>query len=84
MRIEIPVEIEREVSQFAQDQHLSRDEAALRLIEQGLSMARRASQPPTELGIGLFGSSEDAALLDEVVAMAYQERKRPAKGEPIL
>ena len=25
-------------------------------------------------GLGLFGSPEDAALLDEVVAIAYEER----------
>ena len=31
-----------------------------------------------EQGLGLFGSGEDAALLDEVVSIAYQERKRPA------
>jgi hypothetical protein len=28
-------------------------------------------------GLGLFGSPEDAALLDEVVAIAYEERRRP-------
>ena len=32
-----------------------------------------------EQGLGLFGSSEDAALLDEVVAIAYEERRRPTK-----
>ena len=29
-----------------------------------------------EQGLGLFGSSEDAALLDEVVELAYAERRR--------
>ena len=29
-------------------------------------------------GLGLFGSPEDAALLDEVVAMAYEERRHPS------
>jgi hypothetical protein len=37
-----------------------------------------------EQGLGLFGSPEDAALLDEVVAIAYEERRRPSKGEPLL
>ncbi len=40
------------------------------------------AQPPRtvfEEGLGLFGSPEDAALLDEVVAMAYEERRRPDK-----
>ena len=32
-----------------------------------------------EQGLGLFGSPEDAALLDEVVSTAYQERHRPNK-----
>jgi hypothetical protein len=29
-----------------------------------------------EQGLGLFGEPEDAALLDEVVAIAYRERRR--------
>lgn len=33
-----------------------------------------------EQGLGLFGSPEDAALLDEVVAIAYEERQRPTKS----
>jgi len=32
-----------------------------------------------EQGLGLFGSPEDAALLDDVVSIAYQERRRPSK-----
>jgi hypothetical protein len=37
-----------------------------------------------EQGPGLFGSPEDAALLDEVVSRAYQERRRPSKHKPSL
>jgi len=37
-----------------------------------------------EQGLGLFGSPEDSALLDEVVSMAYQERHRPSRREPSL
>jgi hypothetical protein len=37
-----------------------------------------------EQGLRLFGGPEDAALLDEVVAIAYEERRRPSKREPIL
>ncbi len=36
-------------------------------------------QAVLEQGLGLFGSPEDVALLDEVVATAYEERRRPAK-----
>jgi hypothetical protein len=32
-----------------------------------------------EQGLGLFGSMEDAALIDEVVHIAYQERRRPRR-----
>jgi hypothetical protein len=35
-----------------------------------------------EQGLGLFGSAEDAALLDEIVAIAYNERRRPSKPMP--
>ncbi len=35
-------------------------------------------------GLGLFGSPEDASLLDEVVSIAYQERRRPSKREATL
>ena len=35
-----------------------------------------------EQGLGLFGSPEDAALLDEVVSIAYEERHRQSK--PLL
>jgi hypothetical protein len=31
-----------------------------------------------EQGLGLFSGPEDAALLDEVVELAYEERHRPS------
>jgi hypothetical protein len=37
-----------------------------------------------EQGLGLFGSSEDAKLLDEVVDLAYSERRRPGPSLPPL
>ncbi len=44
----------------------------------------RSSSSVSAQGLGLFGSPEDASLLDEVVSMAYQERRRPSKRETIL
>jgi len=35
-----------------------------------------------ERGLGLFGDPQDAALLDEVVDLAYQERHRPSRLAP--
>jgi hypothetical protein len=42
------------------------------------------NQSVFEQGLGLFGSPEDTALLDDVVALAYEERRRPSKREPTL
>jgi hypothetical protein len=37
-----------------------------------------------EQGLGLFGSPDDAALIDEVVHIAYEERRRSARPLPTL
>jgi hypothetical protein len=84
MSLDIPTEVERSIAQFAQQEHLTRDEAILRLIETGLSVRKPGSRSTTEDGLGLFGSPEDSALLDEVVSLAYQERRRPSKTVPTL
>jgi hypothetical protein len=45
------------------------------------------SQPKAtvfEQGLGLFGSPEDAALLDEVVQLAYEERRRSSSPSNTL
>jgi hypothetical protein len=36
------------------------------------------------LGLGLFGSPEDAAVLNEVVAIALEERRGPANSSGVL
>ena len=48
----------------------------------GLSSQELAKPRTTvfEHGLGLLGSPEDAALLDDVVQLAYEERHRP--GSP--
>ena len=30
----------------------------------------------------MFGSPEDAALIDEIVSLAYAQRRRPGKDQP--
>jgi hypothetical protein len=37
-----------------------------------------------EQGLGLFGSPEDAALIDTVVQLAYEERRRPTRPAAAL
>ena len=39
----------------------------------------RPDETVFEHGLGLFGSPEDAALMDEVVDLAYEERRRPGR-----
>ena len=43
----------------------------------------RAAGAVFEQGLGLFGSPEDSALLDEVVSISYEERRRPSKSQPV-
>jgi hypothetical protein len=70
--LELPPQIESAYLAAAQARGLSLD-AVLREV-------LIAGHPKTvfEQGSGLFGSPEDAALLDEVVSIAYEERKSPA------
>ncbi|HEY6253211.1 MAG TPA: hypothetical protein VI685_24920 [Candidatus Angelobacter sp.] len=79
MATDIPSKLERDIQKFAQEEQISHDEAVLRLIETGLSVRRPTSKTVFEEGLGLFGSPEDGSLLDEVVSIAYEERRRPSK-----
>jgi hypothetical protein len=44
-------------------------------------MKRPAAKSVFEQGLGLFGAPEDASLLDEVVAIAYEERRKRVNSE---
>ena len=81
MSLDIPSSIERDIQRFAQAEHITHDEAVLRLIETGLTVKSPTSKTVFEQGLGLFGSPEDSALLDEVVSIAYEERRRPTKSQ---
>lgn len=81
MSLDVPSNIERETKQFAQQQRFTTDEAAIRLIERGLSVGKQAQKTSAAHGLGLFSSAEDAAIIDEVVAIACEERRRPFKSE---
>ena len=84
MSLDIPSNIDRDIERFAQQEHITHDEAVLRLIETGLSVRKAVPKTVFEQGLGLFGSAEDATLLDEVVSIAYEERRRPSKTVPTL
>ena len=51
-------------------------------------IARQPARPPVETvfeqGLGLFRSPEDADLLDQVVAIAYKERRRPTSPSGVF
>lgn len=74
MSFDIPVSIEPQIQRYAEAQHLTVDEAIVKLLEVGLS-----NENPALAGLGLFGSPEDAAALDAAVSLAYEERRRPSK-----
>ncbi len=79
MSLDIPSDIERDIQRFAQQQHITVNEAVLRLLEAGLAVEKPVQKTVFEQGLGLFGSPEDSALLDEVVSIAYGERRRPSE-----
>ena len=76
MNLHIPNEIDHDVQRFATEEHITHDDAVLRLIEAGLSVRKPVSETVFEQGLGMFGSPEDSALLDGVVSTAYRERHR--------
>lgn len=66
------------------DELIARAIAGLPKGEEAPAASGPSGRSVFEQGLGLFGSPEDTALLDEVVSMAYEERRRPSKREPTL
>ena len=69
--------------------HVGSVEEFLDRAVSGLPKGNEAVTSPTaqcvfEQGLGLFSSPEDVTLLDEVVSLAYEERRRPSKRKPSL
>lgn len=48
------------------------------LDRQRSSVPREQHSSVFEQGLGLFGAAEDAVPIDEVVELAYEERRRPS------
>ena len=75
LNIELPLRVEQSY----------RDEALARgiRIDELVSEVLISHQPPVsasdESGLGLFGSPEDAELMDEVVTMARELRHHPSR-----
>jgi hypothetical protein len=77
VKLDLPPQVEKAYLAEARAKGVSLDELMREVL-----IAGQPVLPPTqtvfEQGLGLFGSPEDAALLDEVVAIAYEERRRPS------
>ncbi len=63
--LDLPSHVENAYRAEAQARGLSLD-----------AVVREAQPTVFEQGLGLFGSPEDAALLDQVVAIAYSEKRQ--------
>jgi hypothetical protein len=72
MTLMIDLPDEQTAALTARAQGLSAEEYARRVLDQELVPS------VFEQGLGMFGSPEDAALLNEVVSVAYEERRRPS------
>jgi hypothetical protein len=79
LTIDLPEDQQAALTAKARAQGLSPEDYVRQVLQHELG-------PPTvfEQGLGLFGSPEEAALLDEVVSIAYGERRRPSKPVPTL
>ncbi|MGA2119348.1 MAG: hypothetical protein ABSH56_31945 [Bryobacteraceae bacterium] len=73
LTIDLPDERTAALSAKAQARGISEEEYVRQVLEHELA----ATTTVFEQGLGMFGSAEDAALLDEVVSIAYAERRRP-------
>jgi hypothetical protein len=76
--LDLPPQVEQAYLAAAQARGMPLDAVVREVLIAG-QPANLANEAAFEQGLGLFSSPEDAALLDEVVSIAYEERRRPAK-----
>jgi hypothetical protein len=77
--LNLPPQVEQAYLAEAQARGLHLDDVVREVLIAGQPATHLTSKTLFEQGLGLFSSPEDAALLDEVVSIAYEERRRPAK-----
>jgi hypothetical protein len=80
VKLDLPLDVEKAYLAEARAKGVPLDELMREVLIAG-QPALPAKGTVFEQGLGLFGSAEDAALLDEVVAIAYEERRRPASPD---
>ena len=77
VNIDLPPNVEKAYLDVARAKGVAIDELMCDVLIAGQPVPLPA-KTVFEQGLGLFGSPEDAALIDEVVAIAYEERRRPS------
>jgi hypothetical protein len=88
MILHVSQQTEARLTEEARRQGISVDALIERLMNERTASdpgPKGAAEAPTvfDQGLGLFSSSENAALIDEVVLLAYAERRRPTKEQPL-
>jgi Arc/MetJ-type ribon-helix-helix transcriptional regulator len=85
MGIEIHTpELERRLRERVQSGGFHDVDELLNRALDALSEQEATGRAVFEHGLVLIGGPDDAALLDEIVRVAYEERRRPSKRRPVL
>jgi hypothetical protein len=66
----------RNIERLAETEKVSREEAALKLLANHPNGRSYKASPAARRILGAFSSPEDAAIMDEAVALAMEERVR--------
>ena len=80
MILELRPEIADALAALASARGLSVEDYLRELVEREQPTTTPVVKTVFEQGLGLFGSPEDSALLDQVVSLAYEERRRPTES----
>ncbi|HWF09427.1 MAG TPA: hypothetical protein VG297_13250 [Bryobacteraceae bacterium] len=88
MSLHVSQQTEARLTEEAQRQGFSVDALIELLVNEStasvpVAPSEPANQTMFEQGLGMFGSPEDAALIDEVVSLAYADRRRTGKDQPL-
>lgn len=75
LTLELPPNVEKRYLAEARARGVELDQLVLEML---ISNSPGA-QSPIQQGLGLFGSAEDSALLDEAVSIALDDRRTPSR-----
>ena len=83
VKLNLPPEVEKAYLAEARAKGVTPDELMGEVLI-ARQPAHSAADTVFQQGLGLFGGPEDAALLDEAVAIAYAERRRPTSPPDVF